>query len=422
MLQWIDNRTVLGADLVMAALFTVAFVSMRNYAPRLRATRDVAASYGSVTVACALFVARGSIPALLSIVLANALVYLSMIFFLLGIQRFFGYRRQGPLLIALLSSAISTGLVATFTFAHNSLAARVVVVGITSCLLRSLIAAELLRSSRPGTVARAFGNVMLSYAGLSLMRTIGILAVHAPNELMQHNLVVTGMLVGDACFIFILGLFALFMLASELLSITKDESLQDPLTGALNRRGIDDLLAQELKRAERSGNPLSVAFIDIDRFKSINDQHGHAGGDAALRQVSAAIASRLRAYDRLARYGGDEFLLVLPQTNWKHCQLVCNRLERIIHGITIGSTAVSISCGITQAVAGDSTVTLLRRADKALYKAKREGRDQSRVVLHDPELQSQDAVPVAAPTPLPQAAARTDASSAAAVPYLTSTP
>lgn len=382
LLHWIDNRTLLGCDLLIGAIYTIAFFVMKLYAPRLRGTGAVSSSYALVSAGCLLFIARGSIAPFLSIVVANALIFASSVFFLRGILRFFAIKKSifSPVSLAIFAILLLT----YFTVVHDNMGARVAIIGLTSFLLRGIIARELYRQASKTPIARLFSYTTGCYAVFGALRAISVFAVGSPTELMAFHPVMTLSLILDTSFIFSLGLFVLFMLSSELLSIAQDESLQDVLTGALNRRGIEAKLALELKRIDRSGHDLSVAFIDIDHFKSINDSCGHAGGDEALRQVSAMISSRLRAYDLLARYGGDEFLLVLPQTSWSDTLIVCERLEQVIRKICIDGTYLSISTGITQAVPGELAVSLLARADKALYVAKDTGRDHCRVVLHDP--------------------------------------
>jgi diguanylate cyclase (GGDEF)-like protein len=172
------------------------------------------------------------------------------------------------------------------------------------------------------------------------------------------------------------------MLSSgELIARSRDESLKDSLSGAFNRRGIEAKLDAELKLLERNKYRLSVALIDVDYFKAINDVQGHAAGDAALRDVAEAIASHLRGRDYLGRYGGDEFLLILPNTPCSIALAVTERLNRAVTNLQLsaGTTPLTLSIGITEAVPHDDAASLLARADKALYQAKSDGRNCRRV-------------------------------------------
>ncbi|WP_329768130.1 GGDEF domain-containing protein [Stenotrophomonas muris] len=154
----------------------------------------------------------------------------------------------------------------------------------------------------------------------------------------------------------------------------------DPLTQALNRRGLDELLQRELARAARNNSPLGVAVIDLDDFHQTNDAHGHAGGDALLQHLVAVCKLLLRATDGIARLGGDEFVLVLPETQGADSMATVQRLQRsLAHRVlTVQDRRVPVhfSAGLAQWQPGDDTETLLRRADDALYAAKRQGKNR----------------------------------------------
>jgi diguanylate cyclase (GGDEF)-like protein len=122
----------------------------------------------------------------------------------------------------------------------------------------------------------------------------------------------------------------------------------------------------------------SLALIDIDHFKTINDTRGHAAGDDALRQVAKVISSHLRDYDYLGRFGGDEFLLILPEASYQDALKVVERIQKAIREMPARfDHAITLSIGVTQAVPFEPVDTILARADTALYKAKQAGRDRS---------------------------------------------
>jgi diguanylate cyclase (GGDEF)-like protein len=143
----------------------------------------------------------------------------------------------------------------------------------------------------------------------------------------------------------------------------------DPLTGLANRRALEPLLERELARCGRLGHPLSVAVIDLDGFKAVNDTHGHHGGDRLLVAVTRAWRSGLRVPDVLARSGGDEFLLLLPSTPASAAVAVLERLRRLHDQ--------PFSAGVAEAQRDPSAQALLRRADAACYRAKQRGRGRT---------------------------------------------
>jgi diguanylate cyclase (GGDEF)-like protein len=149
---------------------------------------------------------------------------------------------------------------------------------------------------------------------------------------------------------------------------------EDALTGLSNRRAILTQLAGMVSAARRHGHPLSIAILDLDRFKGINDTHGHKTGDAVLIASAHAIGTHLRAEDQLGRLGGEEFLVLLPDTNGAAAQHVAEKLRA---EVARARTAVPVTVSIGLATwDGEAPEDLLHRADEALYAAKDAGRDR----------------------------------------------
>ncbi|MSP80623.1 MAG: PleD family two-component system response regulator [Rhodospirillales bacterium] len=160
-------------------------------------------------------------------------------------------------------------------------------------------------------------------------------------------------------------------------------ALTDPLTNLHNRRYFSTHLESVMRRSAVSGKPASLLMIDVDHFKRVNDTHGHAAGDAVLREIAGIIDRNVRGFDLSARYGGEEFAVVTPDTSSDIAAVVADRLcERVaaarivVRGIA-GEITTSISIGIAQSLeTGDTPETLLKRADEALYEAKGLGRNR----------------------------------------------
>ncbi|MFA9478401.1 GGDEF domain-containing protein [Phycisphaerales bacterium AB-hyl4] len=152
---------------------------------------------------------------------------------------------------------------------------------------------------------------------------------------------------------------------------------RDGLTGVYNRRALQARLNEEVERAERYGQPLSLAMIDVDYFKQYNDTLGHLAGDDALRTVASALQSTVRACDFVARYGGEEFAVILPNILGDAAEQACERLRRAVADINNVPQPITISVGL--ASHGPLTPTaddLVKRADQALYNAKQTGRNR----------------------------------------------
>ena len=154
---------------------------------------------------------------------------------------------------------------------------------------------------------------------------------------------------------------------------------QDDLTGLVNRRHMSDLLAAENLRRDRSGESPSLVLIDIDLFKRINDEHGHAAGDAVLRRFAEVAAATLRASDVLARWGGEEFLLLLPATDEASALLCVERIRARLAEVSFDAVRpglrITFSAGLSVLGPGETAQTLVERADRAMYAAKRAGRN-----------------------------------------------
>ncbi len=155
---------------------------------------------------------------------------------------------------------------------------------------------------------------------------------------------------------------------------------EDQLTGALNRRGLDEAIDRELKRADRNNAPLSVALLDIDNFKKLNDTLGHQAGDRALTHLTKVIKESLRPTDAVGRYGGEEFIIILPDTELASAVEAIQRLQRdltkkfFLHNNE--RVLVTFSAGVALCGENEDQVDLVGRADKAMYQAKQAGKNR----------------------------------------------
>ena len=156
----------------------------------------------------------------------------------------------------------------------------------------------------------------------------------------------------------------------------------DPLTGLGNRRWMKDMFDRELTRARRDGESLCLMMIDIDNFKLFNDHYGHIAGDRVLLAVADALRDRLRPRDLIARFGGDEFAVLLPALDVAAARQAGERLRQRVVEISPPSlsTAITISVGVSGGAAGDDVDSLVQRADEAMYAAKTRGRN--RIAVH----------------------------------------
>lgn len=155
----------------------------------------------------------------------------------------------------------------------------------------------------------------------------------------------------------------------------------DALTGVANRRALNEVLAREISIAARGAPSFVIAMLDVDHFKDINDRHGHEAGDHVLVAVAATLCRGIRAHDVCGRWGGEEFMMILPATTLADARQLLMRKVTEIRALEVvgpvGATIrLTISAGVTEHQPGESASDLLNRADKALYRAKQAGRDR----------------------------------------------
>jgi diguanylate cyclase len=187
----------------------------------------------------------------------------------------------------------------------------------------------------------------------------------------------------------------------ENLELVRHESLTDPLTTLANRKYFDQSLVRLMNEAAESGEPLSLAMMDIDHFKTFNDTYGHLTGDQVLRLVALCVKQNVKGQDIAARYGGEEFAVVLPKTNVRQALSVAEHIRRTVMGKELMKRStgeslgrVTISLGVASWRRGEAAASLIDRADACLYAAKRGGRN--RVVSEtDPEVAAPPAAQVA---------------------------
>jgi len=211
---------------------------------------------------------------------------------------------------------------------------------------------------------------------------------YLPSAIETHRKNAAYLRVAEAGLLALLALMLLtLLLARPLLRAFRwteeqaSEARIDSLTGLANRRALEEILAAEISRAHRFAHQLAVVLLDLDRFKEINDSFGHAAGDVMLRAVSRLLTSLARQGDTVARWGGEEFVVVLPETDLAGAQRFAERLRRTIEAHSVGDMKTSASCGVATMVPEDSVEELLGAADQALYQAKSNGRNRTEVAV-----------------------------------------
>ena len=269
--------------------------------------------------------------------------------------------------------------------------------GIDSAVLAAVclaVALDLYRHARdtlrlrwPPVLALPLGFGALGFAALGLRALRQ--PVSAAALLPADGAPDLGMALGYVVLMLMFHATLVALLVTRLAAELQHGSRHDTLTGLLNRRAMDEALAAQLQRSLRNGEAFAVMMIDIDHFSSINDRHGHAVGDGALRHLAALLRAAVREVDRVARYGGEEFVVLLPDVSLADAQPLAERLREQVasQGHVQGPLALAftVSIGVAEWRPGhDDLAQLLSRADAALCRAKQGGRDRVEVSRGEP--------------------------------------
>ncbi|MEM8615819.1 MAG: GGDEF domain-containing protein [Pseudomonadota bacterium] len=190
------------------------------------------------------------------------------------------------------------------------------------------------------------------------------------------SVIVSGVLAPPSSFILAIYSNRLIRVQEQLHALATTDSL----TGLLNRRAFTDAFERETARAARTNAPISIVLLDLDHFKKINNVHGHAGGDIALRNIAERLRTTIRfGTDEIARWGGEEFAIMLTQTNRDSAVRAALRLRSRLQSLNIDfadrSISVTASFGVVECAPGEQLEDAVMRADKCLRQAKRKGRD-----------------------------------------------
>lgn len=355
-----------------------------------RAMRGVGMwAIGALLIALGVLIAflnSGSLPSA-PLVVANILIVTGLVVTWWGIDAFFERRpayRLGLAIIAITAATI-TYLVAI----ENSRGRIIFLLGIFA-LMAGLRLYSLVREVNPGTrFSQALTGLALGFQGIYYLVLATAVYSLPPVEKPLAQISMYGWIFLIPMLLSIVVVFGAVLLVNQTIAARLQESARrDVLTEALTRRAMEEVAEDELARSRRHNLPLSLLLLDIDHFKTVNDQHGHAAGDAALRQFAAAVRRCLRREDVFGRLGGEEFCALLPSTAVGGAAQLAERIRQSVANLAVEAGGHSLSLKVSIGVAslgehGESWHELVNQADRAMYAAKRAGRN--RVIVGDPQ-------------------------------------
>ncbi len=262
-----------------------------------------------------------------------------------------------------------------------------VIIAGTVLLFLSFIPVRMLIRHLPPGGTRESWSFLVGIIALFIAGYITYGAIRWQSHETIADLLVPAIFFLNAVFILLVSYLSLqTALSLQRISRLERESITDPLTGMYNRRHLDRRLVEEVERARRYGYPLSIMLFDIDHFKKINDQHGHQLGDVVLKNLARIFAGAVRRTDIVARYGGEEILIITPHTEISEAFDLAERIRLLVQESEVADFRtqagrqpihVTISAGVAELQEEmDSTRSLIELADEALYQAKSDGRNR----------------------------------------------
>ncbi len=382
----LDPFTVLFTTTLTCAALAVAMYSMHvSFRREVAGVGHWAGGLVCLVGAGTLFMARGLLPDAVALPAANVCLMWGVGLSMVGTRCFYGASPGWAIFHAawvLELAAILWWLLVEPNFPYRAAAFSFCVAIFYIDQLR------LVWRNRTRHFTSAFFGFLLAVQVLNVLtRGIGALFISGDAaDLLKHSALANSYL-ALANFMSLLMTVAFLMLATrKLQGILVQRSTHDPLTGVLNRRGFLQCFTRVRARQQRDASPLSLMAIDLDHFKAINDQHGHALGDRVLVHVASVIMHSVRQCDIVARFGGEEFVVLLPDTTLPQAQQLAQRIQSLLRDSQQpGLPACTVSIGIAgQQAPGESLDSLLSRADTALYLAKANGRNRAEIAAPAP--------------------------------------
>jgi len=383
----LDTRSLMIAGLLEVLMLGGLMAFISRWRPKEQAFPYWTAGNLLLATGFILLGLRDVVPDFWSAVAGNSLLIIAILAFFEGLRRFLGLRGFAALSIIILVFGIIGEIY--FLYGWDNLNARAVLFSVIAAIMAGrfiyLVFSDIPREIRASSIFTGVFWVIM--AGLMVFRSIYLIAFDPLESLFQNDLIQTLTFVGVIVaangwsfgFVLMTSEKAEAQLRAAQIELER-LSVTDFLTGAYNRRHFYQIGEHEFETARRYVRPLSVIMLDIDDFKRINDSFGHTSGDQVLTRLVFSMQDHLRRSDVLARFGGEEFAILMPETELDAALRTAERLRQLAAAVQPDEQpdmSLTISVGVTSLKPGDRSLDdLIRRADNAMYTAKNNGRDQ----------------------------------------------
>lgn len=379
----IDPRTTVLIGGITSGLMAIVLTLLARATPLpVPGLRSWVGGAWLVFAALVLLGLRDWISPLASVTLGNSALVLAYLVWLAGTRQHLGSRMRWTAWLVAWAAAIAAAT--WFVYGAESFRARVIIVAGLCAAISFHHGLTLLRHPQADRFGRSLGITLTTSWLMALTVVYGLRAFHAL-VLAQGD---SGLLTQDAIQIVYTGSFTICnlmlvigfatMASDHVRARIEDQAIRDSLTGLLNRKALGECLERERSRSVRTGQPFTVAMLDVDHFKKINDGHGHPVGDQVLIQLCKRLTCLVRPHDIVARYGGEEFVIVMPETGLPDAARAAQRILREAVNVEAATLpAFTISMGLAEwSPEDESVLATIARADAALYAAKNNGRNR----------------------------------------------
>ncbi len=375
-----DLRTIHVTAVIFGCLCLYMLLIHRS-TPGLRGVSLITVGYATSAVGMELLALRGRIPDFFSITVANTLLVLINVFLYWGIADLLHLQRPQRWLLPI-SVVPAAAISLYFSYIQPDVSARIIGVSVIAVVQYALIG-HLLCGPAPQRISMPRLGLAILFTVYQAINIYRAWEAHLgdPRSMLRSAGTSTFAFLTPILIAVMTALGVIWLAMAQLQYELEAQSKIDSLTGLLNRRALEQIGAKAIEVARRQSSALSLIILDLDHFKSINDVHGHDGGDVALHHAACCLRDNLRDVDHVARLGGEEFVAVLPGTSHDRAAEIAENLRCCLASLTVEhlnqEIRLSASFGVATMLPTDTTwLEILRRGDRALYLAKEQGRDR----------------------------------------------